>query len=160
MKVSKQYHLLLWSGKNEFLVYKIVSMKAACASFYKEIAKTGVPESLLSLYRLYFSLPLIVSALFQKNTSTKFMLVFKHPSHHIPNQTEIATEEFCPKSLFKKREKLIAIAQNKIDFTEDYVQSSCRSSSKFMIYNQVNCCVATYLQSLSSFIHKFSASGF
>ena len=34
----------------------------------------------------------------------------KDPAHHIPNQTEIATEEFCPKSLLRK--------QNEIDFIE------------------------------------------
>ena len=35
-------------------------------------------------------------------------------AHHIPNQTEIATEEFCPKSLLRK--------QNEIDFIESHFQ--------------------------------------
>ena len=35
---------------------------------------------------------------------------------HIPNQTEIATEEFCSKSLLRK--------QNEIDFIESHFQSS------------------------------------
>ena len=39
----------------------------------------------------------------------------KDPAHHIPNQTEIATEEFCPKSLLQK--------QNKIDFIESHIQN-------------------------------------
>ena len=34
--------------------------------------------------------------------------------NHIPNQTEIATEEFCPKSLLRK--------QNEIDFIESHFQ--------------------------------------
>ena len=38
----------------------------------------------------------------------------KDPAHHIPNQTEIATEEFCPKSLLRK--------QNEIDFIESHFQ--------------------------------------
>ena len=38
----------------------------------------------------------------------------KDPAHHIPNQTEIATEEFCPKSLLQK--------QNEIDFIESHFQ--------------------------------------
>ena len=38
----------------------------------------------------------------------------KNPAHHIPNQTEIATEEFCPKSLLRK--------QNEIDFIESHFQ--------------------------------------
>ena len=36
------------------------------------------------------------------------------PAHHIPNQTEIATKEFCPKSLLRK--------QNEIDFIESHIQ--------------------------------------
>ena len=40
----------------------------------------------------------------------------KDPAHHIPNQTEIATEEFCPKSLLRK--------QNEIDFIESHFQIS------------------------------------
>ena len=39
----------------------------------------------------------------------------KDPAHHIPNQTEIATEEFCPKSLLRK--------QNEIDFIESHIQN-------------------------------------
>ena len=35
-------------------------------------------------------------------------------AHHIPNQTEIATEEFCPKSLLQKK--------NEIDFIESHFQ--------------------------------------
>ena len=38
----------------------------------------------------------------------------KDSAHHIPNQTEIATEEFCPKSLLRK--------QNEIDFIESHFQ--------------------------------------
>ena len=38
----------------------------------------------------------------------------KDPAHRKPNQTEIATEEFCPKSLMQK--------QNKIDFIESHFQ--------------------------------------
>ena len=38
----------------------------------------------------------------------------KDPAHHLPNQTEIATEEFCPKSLLQK--------QNEIDFIESHFQ--------------------------------------
>ena len=38
----------------------------------------------------------------------------KNPAHHIPNQTEIATEEFCPKSLLRKH--------NEIDFIESHIQ--------------------------------------
>ena len=38
----------------------------------------------------------------------------KDPAHHIPNQTEIAAEEFCPKSLLRK--------QNEIDFIESHIQ--------------------------------------
>ena len=38
----------------------------------------------------------------------------KDPAHHIPNQTEIATEEFCLKSLLRK--------QNEIDFIESHFQ--------------------------------------
>ena len=38
----------------------------------------------------------------------------KDPAHHIPNQTEIATEEFCPKSWFQKH--------NEIDFIESHFQ--------------------------------------
>ena len=35
-------------------------------------------------------------------------------SHHIPNQTKIATEEFCRKSLLRK--------QNEIDFIDSRIQ--------------------------------------
>ena len=42
------------------------------------------------------------------------MWSLKDPAHHIPNQTEIATEEFCPKSLLRK--------QNEIDFIESHFQ--------------------------------------
>ena len=38
----------------------------------------------------------------------------KDPAHYIPNQTEIATEELCPKSLLQK--------QNEIDFIESHFQ--------------------------------------
>ena len=38
----------------------------------------------------------------------------KDPAHHIPNQTEIATKEFCPKSLLRK--------QNEIDSIESHFQ--------------------------------------
>ena len=38
----------------------------------------------------------------------------RDPAHHIPNQTEIATEEFCSKRLLRK--------QNKIDFVESHFQ--------------------------------------
>ena len=57
-------------------------------------------QSLLSPDRLHFSLVQFRS--------------FKDPAHHIPNQTEIATEEFRPKSLSRK--------QNEIDFIERHLQ--------------------------------------
>ena len=38
----------------------------------------------------------------------------KDPADHTPNQTEITTEEFCPKSLLRK--------QNEIDFIESHIQ--------------------------------------
>ena len=38
----------------------------------------------------------------------------KDPAHHISNQTEIATEVFCPKSLLRK--------QNEINFIESHFQ--------------------------------------
>ena len=41
-------------------------------------------------------------------------LVAEDPAHYIPNQTEIATEEFCPKTLLRK--------QNEIDFIENHIQ--------------------------------------
>ena len=42
----------------------------------------------------------------------------KDPAHHIPNQAEIATEEFCPKSLLRK--------QNEINFIESHFQSKIK----------------------------------
>ena len=45
-------------------------------------------------------------------------LVLKDPAHHVPNQTEIATEEFCPKSLLRK--------QNEIDFIEVIFAKKCK----------------------------------
>ena len=49
-------------------------------------------------------------------------LVFKDPVHHLPNQTEIATEEFCPKSLLRK--------QNVIDFIVSHFQAYCNMFNK------------------------------
>ena len=68
-------------------------------------------QSLLSLDRLRFSL--LLCYLLKMHFSllqSAFLLIaecispyciwsFKDPAHHIPNQTEIATTEFCPKSL-------------------------------------------------------------
>ena len=49
-----------------------------------------------------------------ESISTYCIWSLKDPAHHIPNQTEIATEEFCPKSLLRK--------QNEIDFIESHFQ--------------------------------------
>ena len=41
-------------------------------------------------------------------------MISEDPAHHIPNQTEIAIEEFYPKSLLRK--------QHEIDFIESHIQ--------------------------------------
>ena len=48
------------------------------------------------------------------NSKEKRNLSLKDSAHHIPNQTEIATEKFCPKSLLQN--------QNEIDFIESHFQ--------------------------------------
>ena len=66
--------------------------------FNKTIACCHYIQSISSHCRLHFSLVHYP----KKITSTKFALLFEGPAHRIPNQTEIATEEFCPKSLLQK----------------------------------------------------------
>ena len=63
---------------------------------------------------MHFSLVQNAFLLTAECISTYCIWSLKDPAHHIPNQTEIATEEFCPKSLLRK--------QNEIDFIESYFQ--------------------------------------
>ena len=63
---------------------------------------------------MHFSLPQSAFLLTAKCISSYCIWSLKDPAHHIPNQTEIATEEFCPKSLLRK--------QNEIDFIESHIQ--------------------------------------
>ena len=51
------------------------------------------------------------------------ILSLKDPANHIPNQTEIATEAFCPKSLLQQ--------QNEIDFIESHFQT------KLVVFSQI-----------------------
>ena len=64
--------------------------------------------------RVHFSLLQNAFLLTAECISPYCIRSLKDPAHHIPNQTEIATEEFCPKSLLRK--------QNEIDFIESHFQ--------------------------------------
>ena len=64
--------------------------------------------------RVHFSLLQNAFLLTAECISPYCIWSLKDPAHHIPNQTEIATEEFCPKSLLRK--------QNEIDLIESHFQ--------------------------------------
>ena len=65
--------------------------------------------------RVHFSLLQSTFLLTAEYISPYCIWSLKDPAHHIPNQTEIATEEFCPKSLLQK--------QNEIDFIKSHLQN-------------------------------------
>ena len=72
---------------------------------------------------MHFSLLQSIFLLTAECISPYCIWSLKDPAHHIPNQTEIATEEFRPKSLLRK--------QNEIDFIESHIQT--KSSLKYKI---------------------------
>ena len=73
----------------------------------------AIPLKRISPYcRVHFSLLQNAFLLTAECISPYCIWSLKDPAHHIPNQTEIATEEFCPKSLLQK--------QNEIDFIESH----------------------------------------
>ena len=75
----------------------------------------AIPLKRISPYcRMHFSLLQNAFLLTAECISPYCIWSLKDPAHHIPNQTEIATEEFCPKSLLRE--------QNEIDFIESHFQ--------------------------------------
>ena len=55
---------------------------------------------------------------------------WKDPAHHIPNQTEIATEEFCPKSLLRKQNEIYFIESHNSNFyVEFFINSNTNANS-------------------------------
>ena len=71
-------------------------------------------KSISPYCRVHFFLVQNAFLLTSECISTYCIWSLKDPAHHIPNRTEIATEEFCPKSLLRK--------QNEIDFVESHFQ--------------------------------------
>ena len=83
----------------------------------------AIPLKRISPYcRVHFSLLQNAFLLTAECISPYCIRSLKDPAHHIPNQTEIATEEFCPKSLLRK--------QNEIDFIESHFQIQLSSLNK------------------------------
>ena len=74
----------------------------------------AIPLKRISPYcRVHFSLLQNAFLLTAECISPYCIWSLKDPAHHIPNQTEIATEQFCSKSLLRK--------QNEIDFIESHL---------------------------------------
>ena len=77
---------------------------------------------------MHFSLLQSIFLLTAECISPYCIWSLKDPAHHIPNQTEIATKEFRPKSLLRK--------QNEIDFIERHIQTKLSLKYKIVLLTE------------------------
>ena len=106
------------AGKSSlYLLYNCFGKIKACWHWIDCVSAYYLAISLKSISpycRVHFSLLQNAFLLTAECISPYCIWSLKDPAHHIPNQTEIATTEFCPKSLLRK--------QNEIDLMESNFQ--------------------------------------
>ena len=109
---------LICAGKSSpYSLYNCFGKIKACCHYIDCVSPYYCAISLKSISpycRVHFSLLQNAFLLTADCISSYCIWFLEDPAHHIPNQTEIATDEFCPKSSLQK--------QNEIGFIKSQFQ--------------------------------------
>ena len=81
-------------------------------------------------------------------------MILKYPAHHIPNQTEIATEEFRPKRVLQKLYE--------VDYVKSYLSNALNKKDLVIGFKKIctsTWCITLRVQLLLSFTECTNVTG-